>query len=161
MSTPNLLDAIRVVRENERIASESYAEVAQKITNPSSRMLFEELAEFENYHYEQLSGLLTSLETSGDYVNYEGKEFPSPPIFEIKAAQEPNIKSVMKIISQAMDLEKEAETAYSALAIQIEDPRGYEMFRRLSDEEHNHYRILMDAYWTLTNLGTWKWSSPK
>ncbi len=160
MNTPNLLDAIKVVRENERLAAESYADVAQKINNPNSRMLFEELAEFEKYHYEQLSDLVASLEEGGDYVDYKGREFPSPPTFEIKAAQEPNIKSVMKIISEAMDLEKEAQNAYAEIAIQIDDPLGYEMFRRLSDEEHNHYRILMDAYWTLTNLGTWKWSSP-
>jgi rubrerythrin len=160
MSTPNLLDAIRVVKENERIASASYADAAQKINNPGGRMLFEELSKFEQFHYEHLTALETSLEETGDFINYEGKEFPTPPIFEIKAAQEPNMKSVMKIIAEAMELEKEAEREYADLAIQSKDPLGYEMFRKLSSEENIHWRILLDAYWTLTNLGTWKWSSP-
>ncbi len=158
MSTPNLLDAIRAVKENERIASASYADAAQRISNPNGKLLFEQLAEFEKYHYDQLTALEISLEETGDYINYEGKEFPIPPIFEIKAAQEPSTKSVMNIISAAMDLEKQAEIAYADLAVQTTDQQGHDMFCRLSDEEHEHYRLLRDAYWTLNNFGTWKWS---
>jgi len=158
MSTSSLLDALRVVIQNERLASDSYAEAAQQIVNPSARQVFEELSKFEQFHFEQLTELAASLEESGAYIDYQGKEFPSPPIFEIKAAQEPNMKSVMKIIAEAMVLEKEAEAEYADLALRAEDPRGYEMFRKLSSEENIHWRILLDAYWTLTNLGTWKWS---
>jgi rubrerythrin len=59
-----------------------------------------------------------------------------------------------------MELEKEAEREYADLALQSDDPQWYDMFRKLSAEENIHWRILMNAYWTLTNLGTWKWSSP-
>ena len=160
MSTPNLLDAIRIVKENERIASASYADAAQKIRHPMGKKLFEQLAEFEKFHYEKLTALETSLEEKGDYIDYEGKEFPIPPTFEIKAAQEPDTKSVMTIISEAMNLERQAENAYADLAALTKDPLGHEMFIRLSEEEHNHYRLLSKAYWTLTNLGTWTWSRP-
>jgi rubrerythrin len=160
MSTPNLLDAIRIVKENERIASASYADAAQKIRNPVGKKLFEQLAEFENFHYEKLTALEASLEEKGDYIDYEGKEFPIPPTFEIKAAQEPDTKSVMTIISEAMNLERQAENAYADLAAQTKDPLGHEMFSRLSEEEHMHHRLLSKAYWTLTNLGTWTWSRP-
>ncbi|MGB5844273.1 MAG: ferritin family protein [Anaerolineales bacterium] len=160
MSTPNLLDAIRVVKENERIASESYADAARNISNRMGKELFEQLSKFEKFHYEQLTTLEKSLEDKGDFINYEGKEFPLPPTFEIKAAEEPNQKSLMGIISEAMELEKQAEKAYADLAAQITDPQGHEMFSRLSEEEHNHYRILTEAYWTLNNLGVWKWSRP-
>jgi rubrerythrin len=160
MSTPNLLDAVRVVKENERIASASYADAAQRINNPVGKKLFEQLSEFEKFHYEQVTALETSLEESNEFINYEGKEFPLPPVFEIKAAQEPNTKSVMQIISAAIDLEKQAEKAYTDLASISEDPRGHAMFNRLADEEHKHYRILLDTYWSLNNLGTWSWSRP-
>lgn len=160
MSTPSLLDAVRVVIENERNASDSYAEAAQQITNPGAKLVFEELAKFEQHHFELLSDLETSLKETGDFVDYAGQEFPIPPIFEIKAAQEPNMKSVMKIISEAMELEKEAEQEYADLAIKANDPRGYDLFKKLSAEENIHWRILMDAYWTLTNLGTWTFKHP-
>jgi rubrerythrin len=158
MSIPNLLDAIRVVKENERISVASYADAALRITNPMGKKLFEQLAEFERFHYKQLSDLEESLEKESGYVNYEGKEFPMPPVFEIAVTLDPGKKSVMTIISAAIDLENKAEKAYSDLASKITDPKGHEMFRMLAEEEHKHYRILMEAYWTLNNIGTWTWS---
>jgi rubrerythrin len=160
MSIPSLLDAVHVVKENERKAKSSYADAALEIRNSMGKELFEELSKFENYHYEKLTALEISLEKTGEFIDYQGKEFPTPPVFEIKAAHEPNTKSLMTIIAEAMDLEKEAENAYSALAAQVTDQKGHDMFRKLAEEEHIHHKILLEAYWTLNNLGVWKWSHP-
>ena len=160
MSNTNLLDAIKVVKENERIASETYAAAAQKISNPMGKQLFTQLSAFEQFHYDKLSALEKSLQENGTYINYAGKDFPLPPLFDIKAAKEVNRKSVMSIISDAIALEKLAEKTYADLAAQVDDPEGHAMFGRLSEEEHNHYRLLNEAYWTLNNLGVWKWSPP-
>jgi rubrerythrin len=81
MSTANLLEAIRVVRENERRATESYADAANRIPDPMGKALFENLSAFEHYHFERLSALVKSLEEKGEYINYDGKEFPLPPLF--------------------------------------------------------------------------------
>ncbi len=158
MTPTNLLDAIRVVKENERIASQSYAEAANNIRHSMGKELFTQLSEFEKYHLQQLTILEKSLLEKGDYINYGGKAFPLPPKFEIKAAEEPNKKSMMQIISEAMELEKQAEKTYADLATQIDDPQGHQMFLRLSEEEHNHYRLLSEAYWTLNDFGMWKWT---
>ena len=160
MSNSNLLDAIRVVKENERLAFTSYSTAALQINDSLGKMLFEQLAEFEKFHYEQLTALEISLENKGDFIEYGGKEFPLPPVFEIKAAQEPGTKSIMSIVSEAIGLEKQAEKAYADLAGQITDPKGHGMFRRLSEEEHKHFRLLTDAYWSLNNMGVWEWSHP-
>jgi rubrerythrin len=157
VSTTSLLDAIRVVKDNERIASKSYADAAKIISNPIGKELFCQLSEFEKFHLKKLIALEKSLRKNGDFINYQGKVFPLPPIFEIKAAQEPNQKSVMLIITEAMELEKQAEKAYADLAAQLSIPEGHRMFLRLSEEEHNHYRILSEAYWSLNDLGVWKW----
>ena len=158
MNTHKLLEAIQVVKENERIARDRYAEASKIIRNPRGIELFSQLSNFEQYHYEKISALEKSLMESGSFIDYEGKEFPLPPVFDIKAAQDVNRKSIMTIISEAIDLEKTAEKSYIALAAQITDPQGHQMFARLSEEEHNHYRILNEAYWTLNELGIWKWS---
>jgi len=160
MSTTNLLEAVRVVKENERIALESYAEAAKAISNPVGKELFKQLSAFETFHYEQLTALEKSLQEKGQFIDYEGKDFPLPPIFAIEAAQEPQRKSVMKIISEALKLERTAEKSYAGLAAKIADPQGHQMFVRLAEEEYKHSRILTEAYWTLTNLGVWKWSRP-
>ena len=159
MIKSSLLDAIRVVKENERVASASYADAAKRINNKVGKQLFEELSAFENFHYQQIEALEISLEGSGKYINYQGKEFPLPPIFEISATKEQNTKTVMAIITGALDLEKMSEKAYNDLSVQIDDKQGHEMFARLAEEEHKHYRILLDAFWTLTNLGNWSWSN--
>lgn len=116
-----------------------------------------QLSEFEKFHYERITALEKSLMEKGDYINYEGKEFPLPPVFEIKAAEEPNKKSIMQVITEAMELEKQAEKAYADLAAQITDEQGHKMFIKLSEEEHNHFRILTKAYWSLNDTGVWKW----
>jgi rubrerythrin len=158
METTSLLSAIRVVKENERMAAEYYAEAAKKTGSPTGRHLFEQLGEFEQFHYARLTALEKSLQEKGNYINYEGKNFPLPPKIGPKTAEEPQHQTVMNIIKYALELEKEAEKAYDNLAAEIADPQGHAMFKRLSDEEHNHYRILTEAYWSLTNLKVWKWS---
>ena len=158
MKPTNLLDAIRVVKRNEELARDGYAEAMKTIKNENGRHLFEQLRDFENFHYEKLSALEKSLEGTGNFIEYEGKEFALPPVFEIKAVEDLQNKTIIKIVTDAMELEKLAEKTYSDLADQISDPKGNNMFCRLSDEEHNHYRILREAYWTLSNLGVWKWT---
>ena len=159
MNIPNLLDAVRIVKENEKLAMESYANASKKI-NPLGKALFEQLSEFEKYHYERLTALEKSLEESGQFINYKGKELILPPKLEIKFAEEPDNKSLMEIISEARKLERKAEKAYSNLAAQLEDPQGHEMFVRLSEEEHKHFEILSEAFWSLNQTGVWKYASP-
>ena len=66
----------------------------------------------------------------------------------------------MLIIAQAIGLEEEAKKSYADLADQITDPLGKEMFKKLSAEEYGHYKILVEAYWTVNNFGVWKWVRP-
>jgi rubrerythrin len=160
MDTPNLLDAIRIVKENERIAYETYDKAAKAITTMGKK-IFEQLSEFEKFHYEMLTVLEKSLAEKGEFINYEGKEFILPPRLEVKFAEQPEHRSIMEIITEAMKLELQAENAYSDLAVQLTDPQGQQMFTRLSKEERNHYNILSDAYSSLNQTGVWKWSPPE
>ena len=159
MNTPNLLDAIRIVKENERLASLTYANAAKK-TNPLGRELFIQLSEFEKYHYDQLTALEKSLEESGQFINYQGKALILPPKLEIKFAEVPELKSLMEIITEAKKIEKQAEKAYADLADQLEDPQGHAMFVRLPEEEHMHFLLLSDAFWSLNQTAVWKYSRP-
>jgi rubrerythrin len=161
MPESNLIDAIRVVKENERLASESYASAANDLKNPLARELFKQLSGFEKYHLEMISNLEKSLLESGMYIQYESQQFPLPPLFEIKAAEEPDKKSAMQVISEARDLEQQAEKAYTTLAVQIPDQQGKDMFTKLAGDEKKHYQILTDVYWSLNNTGKWQLARPK
>lgn len=158
MVSTSLLEAIRVAKENEKVASDFYANAAKTAGSQMGRQLFEQLAEFEQYHYARLTVLEQSLADKDNFIYYEGKEFLLPPKLEPKAAEEPQHQTLVNIINQAMELEKQAEKAYADLADKISDPQGHAMFSKLSGEEHNHYRILKEAYWSLSNFKAWKWS---
>jgi rubrerythrin len=159
MDTPSLLDAIRIAKENERISVESYANAAKKI-DTLGRVIFEQLSEFEKFHYAKLTELEKSLEKTGDFINYKGKAFILPPKLEVKFAEQPEHKSMLDIIDEAMKFEKKTEKAYADLAGQLTDPKGRKMFIRLSKEEHNHYEILGRAFWDVNQTGVWKLSRP-
>jgi rubrerythrin len=160
MVSTSLLEAIRVAKENERIASDFYANAAKTTGSQMGRHLFEQLAEFEQYHYARITVLEQSLNEEDNFIYYEGKELLLPPKLEPKAVEEPQHQTVVNIIHQAMELEKQAEKAYADLADQIIDQRGHGMFSRLSEEEHKHYRLLSEAYWSLVNTKVWQWYKP-
>jgi rubrerythrin len=160
MVASTLMDAIRVAKENERIASESYAGAAKNLSNPLARELFAQLSEFEKYHLEMLTALEKSLQESGEFIQYKSKEFPLPPVFDIKAAKEPDKKSAMHVITEARELETQMQKAYASLAAQVPDGRGKDMFTKLAEEEHKHYLILNEAWWSMNDTGVWKWTRP-
>jgi rubrerythrin len=160
MVTSTLLDAIRVAKDNEKVASESYAGAAENLRNLNARELFLQLSAFEKYHLEKLTALEKSLEESGEFIQYEGREFPLPPVFEIKAAKEPDKKSDMHIITEARELETQMQKTYASLAAQAPDVRGKDMFNKLAKEEHKHYLILNEAWWSMNDTGAWKWTRP-
>ena len=157
MNSTNLLEAIRVVKENEKVAADFYANAAKKAAHPAGKQLFEQLSEFEQFHYAKLTELEKSYLERSDFIFYEGREFPLPPKLAPKEAAEPNQQTVINIIDQAIALERLAEKTYADLAAQITDQQGHAMFQKLSEEEHNHFRILTEAFWSLTNMQTWKW----
>jgi rubrerythrin len=64
----------------------------------------------------------------------------------------------LDIMDGAMKTEMVAEKAYADLAAQLTDPQGHKMFLKLSQEEHKHYEILGEAFWSLNQTGVWKWS---
>ena len=160
METKSLLDALRVVKENERLAADFYGNAAKTTANRMGKEVFTQLREFELFHYARLTVLEKSLELKGEFIFYEGRDFPQPPTVAPEPTEEPHQQTVIKIILEAMELEKRAEQAYADLAEQITDQEGHDMFKKLSEEEHKHYRFLREAYWNLSNFQAWKWATP-
>lgn len=151
----HLMDGIRIAKENEKTAADYYAEAAKTSGTSKARKLFEQLTQFERIHYERLTALEESLKAKGGFIKYTGTDFVIPPNLVIKMSEIPDQPSIMNIISAAVELETRAEKAYNGLAELTTDPQGYDMFRKLAEEEHKHFRILKDVFWTLTNLGEW------
>jgi rubrerythrin len=159
MKQPNLslLDALEVAMAAEKKAAAFYANAAQKAANPAGKQLFEELADFERYHYASLAELDRSLRDKGAYVEYTGRELDLPARSEV-GGEEVHAQTLAEIITLALNAEQEARDRYAALAKQTPDAEGKAMFERLAAEEQVHYRILNDEYYHLNNEGTWVWA---
>jgi rubrerythrin len=160
MTATSLLDAIAIVKQNEKLACEAYLAASRVTRNPVCKQLFIQLSAFERYHYLLLATTERFLQDRGGLPIYDVRDFPLPPQLEIKAATEVHTKSVMKIISEVMDLKRQTERAYTRLAAQIKDPTARKTFFNLAREESSQFSILSEAYWTLNDLGTWKWARP-
>lgn len=148
--------AIQIAKAAEQKAADLYADAAQKTPNPLAQRLFEKLAEFEHHHYDKLVELEESLREEDAFIEYEGREMNLSMSGEVESIQEPEKKSAMAIITMAIEIEEKAEKRYKELAERTSDPDGRSMFERLSEEEHHHYLILSDAYWSLNDRGVWK-----
>ena len=159
MKTSNPLTVICIVKENIRRAAESYAIAAIK-NQELGRNLFKQLSEFEKYHYDRFSALVISLQKKQHFTKFEGREFVLPPILERNIVKEPAHKSLMQIISDAMEIEKQTEKALDEIGDQIPGSQGRRFFNKLSEEEHKNYHILSEAFRTLNQSGIWKWSHP-
>jgi rubrerythrin len=151
----SLLEAIRIAKEAELKAATFYGDAVAKTSNPMGQRLFRQLAEFESHHFERLATLEESLGNGGDFIVYEGRDLALPAPGDLPGAKEASKMSVMDIISVAIELEREAEKCYTALASQTTHSAGHDMFVRLAAEERNHYRVLGNAYWNLNDLGEW------
>ena len=154
----NLSDAIKLAKEAEQKAAALYGDAATKTPNPLAQKLFQRLAEFEQHHYDKLVALETSLRERGAFIAYEGEELSLPAPGEVSGIPEPNKMSMMQIITMAQEVERKAETRYNELAARTTDPAGQAMFKRLAEEELDHYHLLRNVYWNLNDHGTWSWS---
>jgi len=148
-----LSDAIVLAKDAEQKAAAVYGQAAQETGNPLARRLFEQLAAYEQMHYEKLVELESSLKEKGTFIEYEGEnELSLSPGGEGKRLEGTRRTSAAKVLDQALQIEANAEERYRALAEMTDDKRGRKMFERLADEEHNHYQVIQIAYYDLANL---------
>jgi rubrerythrin len=153
-----VLELLAVAKEAELKAAQFYSESAEKISNPLGKKLFATLSEFEQFHFQKLSALETSLREKGAYFAYEGRDLELGPLHEVKQVEKER-PSVMEIITKAIETEDAAMERYRKLAEMIDDKDGHAMCLKLAEEEKMHGRILRKAYWSLNDRGVWDLSA--
>lgn len=152
------LKAVKIAMEAEKEAFQTYSRLEKKTRNPKGKDMFHQLSEFEMNHYQKLKELFESLEKKGEWILYEGTTFKKrniPIKMEVPKAQDQ--LSDLDAIKIAIKEEKKARAFYSSLAEITKDVRGKNMYKRLSEEEALHEKILNDQYYSLHNTGIWSW----
>jgi rubrerythrin len=160
-----LANAVQMAVEAEKQAVEFYRDAAQKAGKAVIARLFNNLADFEQQHYDKVAELALSLQKKGKFILYEGSSLSIPAQSEIAISQtggdalKATQVSMMSVITLAQNVEQQADKRYSALAERTTDPDGKAMFQRLAKEEQSHLRLLTEVYWNLNDRGVWAWSS--
>ncbi len=153
-----LLEAIDIAMEAEQKANKFYSDAKEKVHNERGKDLLQQLADFEQTHYDKLNELKKSLTEKDEFIEYEGTSFKSKTGSEISGKVEENTDDVLDILSMAIEAEEKAREHYLIMVDQTSDPRGKEMFEKLADEETLHRRILSDEFYQISNKGgMWLW----
>lgn len=155
--------AIEIAMEGELAAHAFYAQAAAEIEDQAGRDLLGRLAAFEQHHYHKLAELARSLRQDHRFIYYEASStlerfLPSVGRGEAAGSLLEKYRHVPGILSQAIENEKNAGLRYRLLAEETSDPDGQDMFRKLSEEEGLHLRVLEDEFFSLSNKGVWGWS---
>ena len=152
----DMLGAIELAMQAEEKAHNFYKEGAEKAEHPRGKDLFLQLADFEKNHFDHLKRLHESLSGSGQYIEYGGTSFLKSGVEAASEVQgEPKKTEILEILNMAIEAEREAQNRYADLAEQTSDPSGQAMFKKLSEEEGVHLRILNDEYYNIANQGSW------
>ena len=152
-----ILDAIEIAMDAELKAKQFYTDSASKIESERGKNLLNQLADFENNHYQKLKDLKDSLIATGNYIDYDGTQF-RPFRAEISGKVESKQSDALDVLKLAIDAETKAKEHYQQMVKQTKDPQGKKMFEKLAEEEDLHRRILNDEFYNLSNEGgIWAW----
>lgn len=153
----NLEELLMEAMNGEIEAKKFYLDASVKAQSETGKKLFEELAEFEQNHYERVKKIIESL--NNNLVIQEAKDEQDVPKVksEVEGEIEPNKDEIVSVLTLAIEGEKKAQERYQKIADMFNDEEGKKIFHGLAQDERNHQRILEDEIYQLSNKGTIIW----
>jgi rubrerythrin len=137
-------------------AKEFYEQAAAKAKSNAGKNFFIEMSNFEQNHYNKVKKLIESRNT-GKKIDLSWTPDLKEIRAEIEGEFEANKDEIVKVISLAIDAEKDAQERYLKIAELLDDPDEKSIFSNLADEEGNHQRILEHQFYQISNKGTIIW----
>lgn len=131
-----------------------FKEKAEKFSNPTSKALFEELAEVEMEHYELLKEQLDSYEKTKGFKDISKElDVNSREIFKKReksehlnaTLQESDIPD-LTILRMAYLIEKDYAEFYRKAAERADDGRAKKIFEILAQWEDSHEKLFKEEY---------------
>jgi rubrerythrin len=146
-----LMDAMNA----EAKARDFYTDAAQKAASAAGKNLFNELADFEQGHYDRLSKFIEA--------RNKGMKIDEPRVQEVATKSEvegefePNKDEITKVLTIGIEAEKKAQEKYLQIAKMFTDDESKAIFNKMADEERNHQNILEDQFYSMSNKGKIIW----
>lgn len=137
ISQASLKDLLGMAVRSEMDSNQVYNDLSLRFSNPLLKEKFQWLANEENKHKETLENLFDRL-FHGDQL-----EVPDEPVKELfKRIEMAPSSTLVDILYQAMESEKNSEDFYARLAEKVEEDLPKKILIYLSKVEHSHLKML-------------------
>jgi rubrerythrin len=150
------MNALEVARKMETDAIRFYTEAAGKTKYEAGKKMFLSITEDEKRHLELISQLIKGMNITLQDVS---------PMKRVKTVFESMKSDMMKKVAAskdeldafkiAMEMEKEGEKFYQQSHDAAKSDKEKALFKRLIEEERQHYQIFANTYSHLSDTGNW------
>jgi len=150
------MNAVDVAKKMELDSIKFYAEAAEKTRSAIGKKMFETVLEDEKRHLEMVVQMINGM-------RFTAKD--AGPLKRIKTGFESMKDHMMKKVEAsgdemeafkvAMQMEKEGEAFYQEALAAAKTDKEKTLFKRLIEEERQHYTIFSNTCFHLTNTGSW------
>ena len=158
LSNPESKKALEYAQSREQEAVKLYQSCADNAQNPGTEAVSKMLVEEEQKHYEIVTKILNEAEGIADAVNDTGT--PKERLENIFAHHKmadfaSEAASVIDLLTQALENEKESFEIYSTAQVDAEDNETAAVFKYLAGEENKHYIMVGNLLDYLDSPGRW------
>jgi rubrerythrin len=150
------MNALEVAMKMETDAIKFYTEAAGKTGYEAGKKMFLSITEDEKRHLVMISDLIKGMNIKIDDVSPMGKV---KTVFEsMKGTMMKKVaasKDELDAFRIAMEMEKEGGKFYQASLEAAKTDKEKALFKRLIEEERQHYEIFANTYSHLSDTGNW------
>jgi len=150
------MNSLEVSKKMETDAIKFYVEAAQKMQYPAGKKMFLAITEDERRHLELISLLIRGMNITVQDVS---------PMNNVKTVFETMKGEMMQRVAAstdelealkvAMEMEREGEKFYQKALAEAKTDKEKALFRRLAEEEREHYAMFSNTYTHLSDTGNW------
>ena len=152
------VDELLVVAMNAEVkAKEFYVNAAAKAQSNAGKKFFQELADFEQNHYEWVKKIIESRNKGIKLESIEPTQEIPTVKSEVDGEFEPNKDEIVDVLILGIKAEKAAQERYKKIAEIIVDPEGKEIFNNLAEDERRHHDNLEAQFYHISNKGVIIW----
>jgi len=150
------MNALEVARQMETDAIKFYTEAAAKTNYEAGKKMFLSITEDEKRHLVMISDLIKGMNITINDVS---------PIKQVNTVFESMKDQMMKKVAAskdeldafriAMEMEKEGGKFYQNALAEAKTEKEKDLFKRLIEEEKQHYDIFANTFSHLSDTGNW------
>ena len=150
------MNALEVARKMETDAIKFYTEAAAKTGYEAGKKMFLSITEDEKRHLVLIADLIKGMNITIEDVS---------PMNRVKTVFESMKGAMMKKVAAskdeldafkiAMEMEKEGEKFYQQSLAAAKTDKEKALFKRLIEEERQHYEMFANTYSHLSDTGNW------